>query len=93
MQLKTTLQNETIQYLYHELPEKAKREVVAQIFDSNALTDEFFALLDTKKKLAERLTTTEALEPMLKPKQRTIDSILAFSRNYQPNNDTDTVSR
>ena len=66
--------NKIIKYIYKELTEKERAEVVPEVFQDHQLNEELNELLTLKEQL-------DQIE--LSPSQSCIDSILDFSKSYQ----------
>lgn len=65
--------NKIIKYIYKELTEKERAEVVPEVFQDQQLNEEFNELLTLKEQL-------DSIE--LSPSQACVNSILDFSKSY-----------
>lgn len=65
--------NKIIKYIYKELTEEERAELVPELFQDNQLNEDFNELLTMKEQL-------DQIE--LSPSKQCIDKVLSFSKSY-----------
>ena len=68
-----TIQEDVLKYVYHELQEEEKKELENKLFTNQDLKSEFYESIYLRKELNKAV---------LKPKQKTIDNILNYSKSF-----------